>query len=93
MKITAAILATSHKHGTDYGLYKNEADAYEALYDYVVQFWDDQCEGVIPENADDAVEEYYEQNGYNEWWEICTRTLDLSGSAVKALLSDEEEIR
>lgn len=93
MKITAAILVTSHKHGTDYGLYPNEVVAYDALYDYVVQFWEDQCDGEMPEHAQDAIDLYFEQNAYHEWWEICTRTLDMSGSALRALLSDEEEIR
>lgn len=93
MKINATILVTSHKHGTDYGLYPNATVAYEALYDYVCEFWDDQCEGEMPENADDAIDEYFEQNAYDEWWEIAPRTLDISGSALRALLSDEEEIR
>lgn len=93
MKISAAILVTSCKHGTDYGLYKNEVDAYEALYDYVCQFWEDSIEWAMPEDPDTAVQEYYEENGYNEWWEIVTRTFDLSGSAVRALLSNEEDIR
>ena len=107
MKISAAILVTSHKHGTDYGLYRNEAIAYEVLYDYVCEFWGDNIESEMPEGKQEAIDKYYEHNVYNEWWEICTRTLDLGGSDLNSLrvnetgypvseivrASDEEEIR
>jgi hypothetical protein len=93
MKISVTVLVTSCKHGTEYDVFPDQDSAWAALYDYVCQFWGELGDEPMPENRQDAIEKYFEIKAYDEWWEIATRTLDLSGSDLRSLTLNEEDIR
>jgi len=90
MKISVTILVTSCKHGVEYDVFLTQAEAHEALYDYVCSFWNELDGKPMPEDKQEAIDLYFEIKVYDEWWEIATRTLDLSGSDLRTLTSEEE---
>jgi hypothetical protein len=91
MTVSVIILVINHKHGTDYGLYFSGQRAWDALHDYVVEFWEEDEMGPIPEDQQTAIDEYFEYHLGNEWYDMPIRTLDISGFNLKP--STEEDIR
>jgi len=81
------VLVISTKHHTSYDLYGTFKEAEDALYDFVSENWESSCQGVVPEDKEDAITEYFEQNFWNEWWEIAYCPFKVGERELKQLLS------
>lgn len=64
------ILVMAHKHSTEYLIFGSREEAYEALYEYVSECWKERCNGEMPEDKENAIDEFYEQNFWDEGYEI-----------------------
>ncbi len=67
------VLQVSHRFGTDVWVAESDAAARAALYEYVVEYWDeavDDSDVPIPEDHDKAIEAYFESMGERESYEI-----------------------
>ena len=95
------VLVISTKHCTSYDLYGSSTEAEDALYDFVSENWESSCQGEMPYPKRDAIAEYFEQNFWDEWYEIAhcpfkvgerelNQLLSSCGSETKSL--SEEEI-
>lgn len=60
MKIKIYIATICHRHGVNSYCNHDYVAYIEELYDYVVEWWNDTCEGLaIPANRKEAIDEYF----------------------------------
>ena len=72
LKVWVLVIETpSHN---DVTVYKDLESAEEYLFDYVQQYWIEDSDNPIPENQEDAINKYFEDN-----WRGCAYSLDLYG--------------
>jgi hypothetical protein len=68
------VLVIEHRHDRNIHVHETEARAYDELYDFVKDYWNEMPEaiGEIPEDRDLAIRIYFEEKDGEESYEILT---------------------
>ena len=66
------VLTINHKHGTDLWIRRSSESAQAALFDFVVDWWEDAMgDKRMPKDPQKAIDAYFEEMGDEEHYEIC----------------------
>jgi len=78
--MTIYVVVVSHRHGEDVYVALTEAECYERLAEYVLEWWQDEMPDPVPElpdNNEELVRLYFERVP-DEWFVVQEAELDLS---------------
>jgi hypothetical protein len=70
---TVVVTAITYKHGTDHLVNKTRAGATQALFEYVLEWWENVMENLpMPKSKTKAIEMYFEVTNENgtEFYEV-----------------------
>lgn len=68
------VLVVEHKYGIDVGeISLSKEKVWEALYGWVECWWDEELDREMPQDRDEAVAEYFNENGagWKESYSLC----------------------
>ena len=70
------VLTISTKYGNDVWAFSSHEKAEDRLYRYVQEYWNSSCDGDCPESRTEAVEAYFNEIEFDEYYSICEVTVD-----------------